>query len=136
MCIRDRLGTATWDGWLCGWTEYWDATTATFQLSFETATPAPAVYDTSRYMADGDLSLSSSLTASATTMSVATIGAKLSTTACPYDMLLDSEIVTVTSCTSATPQVATIIRGVGGTSTATHSAGLLIDLATESSYAY
>lgn len=131
-----QMGVASWDGWLCGWSEYWDAANATFTLNFETCTKRTAVYDTNRYMAGGDLSLSSSLTASAATMNVATVGAKLSTIACPYDMLLDSEIVTVTACTSATPQVATITRGIAGTSAATHSAGLLIDLATESVYAY
>jgi hypothetical protein len=131
-----QLGAATKDGWLCGVDEVWTSVTADFTLYMEAAPAATAIYDTSRYMANGDLSLSASLTAGATSMSVATIGAKLSTAETPYTLLIDTEQVTVTACTGATPQAANITRGVNGTTAASHLSGALMDLAISSLYAY
>ena len=63
-------------------------------------------------------------------------GAVLETIAFPYTLLIDKEQVTVTSCTPWVPQVATITRGVNGTTATTHAAGALIDVAPSALFAF
>ena len=115
------LGFTTWDGWLLGVTERHTITEHTFTLALQSCLAPTAVLDTNLFMADSALTLAAALTSSATTMSVSSIGPLLETVAVPYTLLVDSETVTVTACTSATPQVATITRtaGVAHTTTAT-----------------
>ena len=93
--------------------------------------PDTAVYDTNLFMADGVLTLSADITSGATTMSVTTSNATvlLETVTFPYTLLIDSEQVTVTACTSAAPQVVTMTRGVNGTTAAAHSSGAEVEVA-------
>lgn len=133
-----QLGFSTWDGWLLGVTEFHSVTEHTFTLYFQPVLPDTAIYDTNYFMADGALTLSADITSGATTMSVATSVATtlLETSTFPYDLVIGSEQVTVTGCTTATPQVATITRGVNGTTAAAHTAGAAVEVAVESLYAF
>jgi len=133
-----QLGFSTWDGWLLGVDELHTLTEHTFTLYFQPVLPATAIYDTNYFMGDTDLTLSASITSGATTMSVATATTttKLETTTFPYTLVIDSEQVTVTACTGATPQVATITRGVNGTTAAAHSSGAAVEVAVPSLYAF
>jgi len=133
-----QLGFTTWDGWLLGCDEVHNAQEHKFTLHFQPVLPATAIYDTDFYMADGALSLSAGINAAVTTMSVATTTslALLETVTFPYTLIVDAEQVTVTACTSATPQVATITRGVNGTTAASHSAAALVEVAVPSLYAF
>jgi hypothetical protein len=131
-----QLGFSTWDGWLLGGTEHHSISEHTFELYLAPALPKTGIYDTNLYMADSALTLSASINSSVTSMSVATTGPKLETSAVPYDLLIDSEQVTVTACTGATPQVATITRAVNGTAAAAHTTSSTIEVATDSLYAF
>lgn len=133
-----QLGFSTWDGWLLGVEETHTLTEHTFTLYFQPVLPATAIYDTNLYMADGALTLSSSITNVATTMNVTTSNSTvlLETTTFPYTLLIDSEQVTVTACTSAAPQVVTMTRGVNGTTAAAHSSGAAVEVAVSSLYAF
>lgn len=132
-----QLGFSTWDGWLLGVDETHTLNSHEFTMYLSPALPTPGIYDTNYWMADGALTLSSSIaSAGATSMSVATTGPKLETSAVPYDLLVDSERVTVTACTGATPQVATITRGVGGTTATTHTTAAVIEVPTSSLYGF
>ena len=68
------------------------------------------------------------------TTSVATT--LLETVTFPYTLEIDSEQVTVTGCTSATPQVVTMTRGANSTTPAAHTAGALVDVPTDALYAF
>jgi hypothetical protein len=132
-----QLGFDEWDGWLLGVDENHTVEEHKFELHFQPVLPATAIFDTNRFMADGALTLSAAIvSAVATTMSVATTGPKLETVDVPYALLVDDEQVTVTACTGATPQVATITRGVNGTTATTHTTAATIELATESLFAF
>jgi len=133
-----QLGFSTWDGWLLGVDETHTLTEHTFTLYFQPVLPATAIFDTNYFMGDTDLTLSASITSGATTMSVATATTttKLETTTFPYTLIIDSEQITVTACTGATPQVATIARGVNGTTAAAHSSGAAVEVAVPSLYAF
>ena len=88
-------------------------------------------------MADGALSLFAAMLSTDTMMQVTTSIATtlLETVTFPYTLVVDSEQVTVTACTIA-PQVATITRGVNGTTPAAHLAGALVEVAVPSLYAF
>lgn len=126
-----QLGFSTWDGWLLGVDETHTLTEHTFTLYFQPALSDTGIFDTSVYAADGELSLSAAINSSVTSMSVTTSNALvlLETTAFPYTLVIDSEWLSVTACTSAAPQVVTVVRGVGGTVAAAHSSGALVDVA-------
>lgn len=130
------IGATSWDGWVIGRSEAQDIGQHKFTFYVAPVLPATAIYDANLYMADGALTLQSAINASVTTMSVQTSGPKLETVAVPYGLLIDSEQVTVTACTSATPQVATITRAVNGTTAASHTTSAVIELATPSLYAF
>lgn len=134
-----QLGFSFWDGWFLGADELHDQENNSFTLHFERTLPPAGIYDTSRYMAGGALSLSSAINSSVTSMSVATNDAnvKLHTGAdLPYVVLVDAEQINVTAVTSATPQVATVTRGFNGTTAAAHSAAALVEMADFAPYAY
>lgn len=133
-----QLGFTTWDGWLLGVEERHTVEEHLFTLFFQPVLPDTAVYDTDRYMADGALSLAADITSGATSMTVTTSNADvlLSTTETPYTLLIGSEQVTVTACTSAAPQVATITRGANSTTAAAHTSGDLVEIATSALYAF
>jgi len=136
----DVLGFTTWEGWFRGMAESHrtgNQAENLFRLFLQPVLPRTAIFDTDRFMADGALTLSTAIVStSATTMSVATTGPKMETVDVPYDLLIDSEQVTVTACTGATPQVATITRGVNGTTAATHTTSATIELATPALFAF
>ncbi len=136
----DVLGFTTWEGWFRGMSESHrtgNQAENLFRLFLQPVLPRTAIFDTDRFMADGALTLSTAIVStSATTMSVATTGPKMETVDVPYDLLIDSEQVTVTACTGATPQVATITRGVNGTTAATHTTAATIELATPALFAF
>ncbi len=126
-----QLGFSTWDGWLVGVDESHTLTEHKFTLYFQPVLPDTAIYNTNLFMADGVLILSADITSGATTMSVTTSNATvlLETVTFPYTLLIDSEQVTVTACTSAAPQVVTMTRGVNGTTAAAHSSGAEVEVA-------
>jgi hypothetical protein len=135
------LGFTTWDGWLIGGREthrVGNSPTHKFEMFLAPVLPATAIFDTNYFMADGALTLSASLTNVATTMSVTTSVATtlLETVTFPYTLIIDTEQVTVTACTTAAPQVATITRAVNGTAAAAHSSGAAVEAAVPSLYAF
>jgi hypothetical protein len=77
-------------------------------------------------------SLAAAVTATATTLSVATIaGAALWTTASadrPFDIAVDGEVMTVTNITGASPQTFTVVRAVNGIAKS-HASGADVRLA-------
>lgn len=138
------LGVSYIDGWMLGSTyslrypslHSEDQLLFTFYL--QPVLSATAVYDTNRYMAGGELSLSSTINSSVTSISVATTGSKFTTTGSdlPLNIIIGSEEMTVTAATSATPQVLTVTRAQNGTSAASHTSGALVEIATASLYAF
>lgn len=133
-----QLGYSSWDAFVVGREFVATDNPAAFLFTFYlSAWSRVSIYDTDRYAAGGALTLSTAIAStSATSMSVATSGPKLETVDVPYDLLIDKEQVTVTACTTATPQVATITRGVNGTTATTHSTAASIELATPALYAF
>lgn len=131
------LGFTTWDGWLLGGRETHTVESHEFELFFA---PVIAglwpVYDTDRFMADGALTLTAGINSSVTSMSVATTGPKLTTTDVPFALLLDSEQVTVTAVSGATPQVVTMTRAAGGTTAAAHTTAAVIEISPSTYFAF
>lgn len=132
------LGFDTWDGWFLGANETHTLYEHTFELYFQPVLPPTAKYDTAKYMASGELTLTAAINAAVTSISVTSTGALLSTTAVPYVMQLDDEQVTVTAVTGASsPQTVTISRGANGTTAATHVIStVLVGPVPESIYAF
>lgn len=89
-----------------------------------------------RFMDNGELTLSALINSSTTTVSIATSGDQLTTTDLPLTVQIDDEQLTVTACTSATPQVATVTRGVNGTTAASHTSGAAVTVLPNSIYAF
>ena len=131
-----QLGFSQWDGWFLGASELHDQENNLFTLHFERTLPATGVFDTDRFMSGGETSLSAGINAAVTSMSVATIGARMSTTDLPYKVQIDNEIVNVTAASGATPQVLTIQRAQNGTTAATHSSGALVESYPDTLFAY
>jgi hypothetical protein len=136
-----QLGVSTFDGWLVGRSEIHTTTENLFTLYLDPCTSNDGILDTDRFMGDTALTLSSSITSSATSMSVATTDTTNSLLALtgagtPYDLQIGIEQVTVTACTSATPQVLTITRGANGTTATAHTAGDAIEIATPDYFNY
>lgn len=129
------LGFDTWDGWFLGADESHSTEAHEFTLHFTPVLPDVAIFDTDRYV-DEVLTLSGNINASVTSMSIATTGDKLTTTDLPLTVLVDSEQITITACTSATPQVATITRGANGTTAASHTSGAAVTVLPDSIYAF
>lgn len=133
----NQLGFTTWDGWVIGGQETISLTENVFQFYYQPVLPfGIAYFNAARFSAGGCLSLSATLTSSATSMSAATTGATITVNAThfPFNMIIDNEIVTVTGCTSATPQVATITRAALGTTAAAHSSGANVEMADVTTY--
>jgi len=133
-----QLGISSWDGWFLGAQEVHTQTDNLFTLYFERCLPRTGIFDTDRFMADGDLTLSANINASVTSITVATIGATftIDPTDFPIDIEIGSEQLRATAATGATPQVLTVVRGVNGTTAATHTAGDLVDLAEDTLWAF
>lgn len=122
-----QLGFTTWDGWLIGASESHSIRSHTFVL-FLAPVVREAVTDTDRLMADGVLTLSGALTSVATSVSIATSSVQLDTSSLPYTLLIDREQVTMTACTTGSPQVATITRAINSTLAAAHSSGAVVEI--------
>ena len=136
--LSNVLGFSTYDGWLLDKAQSHKSgpnAEDKFTLYLQPASQQP-LFDTDRFMSGGELSLSGALTSGVTTANVATTGYKLDTTQTPYTLLIDREQVTVTVCTSATPQVLTITRGVNGTTAAAHLSGVLVDISPAALFAF
>jgi hypothetical protein len=129
------LGFTQWDGWFLGASEVHApgaSASEAFTLDLAPVLPPTAIFDTDRFGANGGLSLTSTITAAATTMQVTSSdGVPLETVQVPYTLLVDSEQITVTACTalSGGTQTATITRGANGTTPAIHGSGVLVDVA-------
>lgn len=137
--LPSQLGSPTFDGWVVGKSQSHTLEHGYFTFYLDPVLPRTALFDTDLFMADGALTLSAAIaSAGATTMSVVTSDttAKLETAVFPYTLIIDDEQVTVTACTSATPQVATITRGVNGTTATTHSSGSLVETADPARFAF
>lgn len=132
------LGFDTWDGWFLGASETHTIESHSFQLHFTPVLPDTAIYDTDRYMADGELSLNGAINSSVTSISVESTGALLDATDVPYVIQFDDEQLTVTAVTGASsPQTVTVTRGANGTTAAAHSDGaVLVGPVPDSLYAF
>lgn len=118
-----QLGFTTWDGWFLGAVESHTLESHAFELFFEPVLRDVALYDTDRYSDRNTLTLADLTGPEALTFVINTTGPQLTTTDLPLTLQVGNEQVTVTACTSATPQSATVTRGVNGTTAATHLAG-------------
>lgn len=139
-----QLNYSTWDGFVVGReiVSTQDAVTDepktffTFYLSPRVAVP---VFDTDRFAADGNLTLTSNITNSATSVSVTSSDGTLFTTTggdLPTPVRWENEVVSVTAVSGASsPQTFTVVRaqtdpvtGLATTAVA-HNAGVLTELA-------
>jgi hypothetical protein len=131
------LGFSTWEGWFLGATETHNVSEHTFELSFAPVLPDTAIFDTDRFMASGELTLSGNINSSDTSITIASTGALLSTTEEPYSIILDSEELTVTTVTGASsPQTVTVTRGANGTTAASHTSGAVVVSTPDSLFAF
>ena len=133
-----ELGVPLLDLQIEGWTETIDPGEGSWMVTLNLTSALPwqvfeleAAGNASRQDTD-DSTLSVGVTASATTLSVATVaGSPLWTTAggdVPFDVEVDGERITVTAVTgSSSPQSFTVVRGVNGTAIA-HSSGAQVSL--------
>lgn len=122
------LGFDQWDGWVLGFDEAHSVEQNQVTIYLQPVIPYLGKYDTARYAADGDLTLSAGINSSVTSMSVATSSVKFTTTDLPQTIIVDDEQMTVTAVTSATPQVFTVTRGVNGTTAASHPSGAAVEI--------
>lgn len=125
------LGFTTWDGWVVGVDEAHNMAQDLFTLYVAPVLNSLPIFDTDMFLAGGDLSLQSSITAGATSMTIATSDGTLFDTTAQHRVWVDNEAILITSITGTAPQVATITRGVYGTTAAAHNAGALVELLTE-----
>jgi hypothetical protein len=121
------LGFTTYDGWFLGAQERHTLEEHTFELYLAPALVDSAIFDTSRFMASGGLTLSGNINAAVTSIVFASTKALLSTTEVPYTIQLDNEQMTVTAVVGATsPQTATVVRGANGSTAASHTSGAVV----------
>lgn len=131
------LGFDTWDGWFLGASERHDIEAHAFQLHFTPVLPDTAVYDTDRYMADGELLLNGAINSAVTSISVDSTGALLDATDVPYTIQFDDEQMTVTAVAGASsPQTVTVTRGANGTTAASHADNAVLVSVPDSLYAF
>lgn len=123
-----QLGFTSKDAWLIGGRELHTSERNLFTFYLQPVIEGLGKYGTARYAADGALTLSAGINSSVTSMSVATSGPTFTTTDLPQTIIVDSEQMTVTAVTSATPQVFTVTRGVNGSTAASHSSGAEVEI--------
>lgn len=138
-----QVGYDTWDGFVVGREiiNTQDSQTDepkslfTFYLSPWSRVP---VFDTDVFAAGDVLTLSSNINSSVTTMNIATSDTltKFTTSGLPLDVVMGTERMTVSVVTSATPQVFTMARGIGGTIAVAHTAGETLELYDPARYAF
>ena len=129
------LGFDTWDGWLLGAEESHRLGVHEFTLKLQPVLDDFPVYDTDRFMSDGEVTLNAGIDAAVTSVVYATSGSEMESSGVPYDIIVDSEEMTVTACNQGTNTL-TVTRGVNGTTAAAHSAAAAIELASETLYAF
>lgn len=136
--VPEQIGATELEGYIIGGEEDHSTDRKRFIFHLAPVLPRTAIFDTDQFMADGALTLSTLVSSSTTSFSIATSDstARLETATFPYNLRIDDEIVTVTACTSATPQVATVTRGAAGTTAAAHSSGATVELATPALFAF
>jgi hypothetical protein len=104
-----------------------------FTLYFQPVLPYTGIYDEEQFAADGALTLGTTMNTVPASVAVSILTSNptvlLETVAVPYIIQIDSEQLTVTSCTSAIPQVATVSRAANGTTIAAHSIGATVEIA-------
>jgi hypothetical protein len=122
-----QLGLSSIDGWVVGGSESHSIGEDLFTLHLASVL-ARFVYNTAVYAAGGALTLSSSVNAAATTLSVATTGLKFTTTNLPQPVQVGREVMTVTAATAGTPQSLTVVRGQQGTIARSHAAGSSLEV--------
>lgn len=123
-----QLGFTTWDGWFLGAEERHSIDEHAFELYFSPVIPDLGKYGTALYAAGGSLSLSAGIDSAVTSMSVATTSRQFTTSELPQTVVVGSEQMTVTAVSGATPQVFTVVRGVNGTTAASHSSGATVEI--------
>jgi hypothetical protein len=130
------LGFTQWDGWYLGADETHTFQSDQFTLYLAPVLPTTAVFDTDLFADGGTVTLNAAITATATTMTVASSDGItwFEQTALPYVVRIDSELVSVVAAAapSGGSQTITITRGGGGTTAATHAAGAIPEIASTS----
>ncbi len=124
-----QVGYGSWFGYFLGASEWHSLTANEFELHFAQTGDSDPLFDTAVFMSDGELSLTAGISSSATSMTVATTGARLENPATIFDrytLLVDQEMVTVTAASAATPQVLTVMRGQNGSTAAAHTTAAVI----------
>lgn len=131
------LGFTTWDGWFLGAAESHTLEQHTFEMYLAPALTGSAIFDTSRFMASGEATLSGNINASVTSITVASTKALLSASDVPYTIQLDNEQMTVTAVSGASsPQTVTVVRGVNGSTAVSHTSGAVVVSVPESIFAF
>lgn len=116
--------------------------TCTVQVSNTQGRNGLGQYGTKRYAPDpGSVKPSAAMNAVQTTVTLVTTGGTPATNqagAFPFDIIIDSEQITLTAPSGSTtsPQTFTILRGVNGTTAATHAATASVSIAAPNRYAY
>lgn len=133
-----QLGFTTADGWVLGAEEAHTLTGHDFTIYLEQTLPDTGIFNTDRFASGGELTLAAGINNTTTTVTVATTGMRFTTNPAdfPVDIEIGTEQMTVTGCTSATPQVMTVTRGVNGTTATSHSTGAAVDLAVITLFAF
>ncbi len=136
------FGVTYMDGFVEGWTERpsVDGYGVTFDLSPADA-PREGIYDTARFSWGDGVCTASSLTSSATSVTLTWTGTQtLSTSAgdYPLDLNINGERVTVSSAPAGgtSPRTVTIVRGVAPTVARAHSAGDAVDVWDDDRFAF
>lgn len=131
----DQLGFDTWDGWFLGASETHALEEHKFELALAPVLGHDPVFDTDRFMSDGELTLNAGINSSTTSVVYATTGPEFVNTTLPVTIVVDSEQMSVTAVNQGTNTL-TVTRGVNGTTAASHSSGAVVELTSEVVYAF
>lgn len=143
--LPSQLGSSTFDGWVVGKGQSHTREYGLFTIYLDPALARTAVFDTDGFMADGVLSLTSTINASVTSLSCTSTGVLFTTAGgdLPTTIRIDNEVCTVSAVSAASsPQTFTIARGATdpmtglATTAAAHTAGALIEIATPALFAF
>ena len=135
--ISSQFGRTYLDTYVQGWSESLNAQGYVFTFDLDAAdVPSEAKFDDATYgrfaAGDGVLTLTSTITSAATSMSVTSTGLPLTVLAGSYPMDLDlnGERVTVASApvSSTSPQTLTVTRGVAPSIARAHTAGEAVEV--------
>ncbi len=132
------FGRTYMDGYVEGWVERWESGSYTVELFTSPAdAPSEALVEDATYgrvcFGDGVATLTSTITSSATSLSITWTGSQTLSTAAgdyPLDLDLNGERVTIASAPagSTSPQTVTVTRGVAPTVARAHNAGEPIEV--------